>query len=320
MAAARQYDIPGSGTIPHALVQAYPDELTAFRAVAGDPARVLAAARHLRRGAGTGTRHLAGKESASTTGHRLTAVRLDSGDLDADSRLCRTRLDEEGLDDVKVLVSGDMDEFRIAELVAAGAPVDGFGVGGNLGVGLGSVESGTVGGVIGAVYKLAWYGGDGDERPLPGSSWRAAATRAPGRARRWHIASGDFDHDLVALEGESPPPSGRALMQPMIEDGHLVADMPSIGETKERATASLASLPPSLRQLTAESPYEVRMSDALRRSGSDRRLADQWVAPPGCRASRRSDRDATSAGRRPHASSTVRVSRASDTGGLRPYL
>ena len=73
----------------------------------------------------------------------------------------RRVLDEAG-HETKVLVSGDIDEFRIADLLRAGAPIAGFGVGGNLAVGLGTVASGTVGGVLGAVYKLVWYEGVGD--------------------------------------------------------------------------------------------------------------------------------------------------------------
>ncbi len=107
-----------------------------------------------------------------------------------------SRLDDAGLHDVKVLVSGDIDEFRIAEILGAGAPVDGFGVGGNLGVGLGTVASGTVGGVIGAVYKLVWFDSD-SEHP---SRIKIAGGKStwPGRKQVYRI--GTFERDLIALE------------------------------------------------------------------------------------------------------------------------
>ena len=147
-------------------------------------------------------------DARARLGHELVAVRLDSGDLLADSKHVRRVLDEAGLHETKVLVSGDIDEFRIADLLQAGAPIAGFGVGGNLAVGLGTVASGTVGGVLGAVYKLVWYEGVGDPAriKLAGekSTWpgrklvyrigavrgrRHPARRRAGAARRHSLAA-----------------------------------------------------------------------------------------------------------------------------------
>jgi len=269
VAAAREYDIPGSGTIPHALVQAYADELTAFRAVAAAlPAYSLLLDTYDVR---QGLEHaiVASREARDAYGHRMTAVRLDSGDLEADSRMCRSWLDEAGMHDVRVLVSGDIDEYKIERFLADGAPIDGFGVGGNLGVGLGTVESGTVGGVIGAVYKLAWYGGDGDE----GASARIKLAGGGGKStwpgQKVACRVGEFDHDVIGLEEEPAPGNSRRLLQPVVEGGHLIADVPSMKEARARAECSLASLPERLRALTVAQPYEVRMTDAVQRLRED---------------------------------------------------
>ena len=165
--------------------------------------------------------------------------------------------------DVKVLVSGDIDEYKIETMVSAGAPVDGFGVGGNLGVGLGTVESGTVGGVIGAVYKLAWYGGDGDEAESARIKLAGGGDKSTWPGKKTPYRVGAFDHDLIALDGEAPPANSRPLMTTIVENGHLVAEVPSIKEAKSRALASLESLPERLRALTVDEPYDVRMSDAV---------------------------------------------------------
>lgn len=263
VAAARVYDIPGSGTIPHALVQAYRDELTAFRAVADTLPRFSLLLDTYDVASGLENAIIVGKETAGS-GHELVSVRLDSGDLAGDARLCRQRLDEEGMHDVKVLVSGDMDEFRIRDLVAAGSPIDGFGVGGNLGVGLGAIESGTVGGVIGAVYKLAWYGGDNDEGASARIKLAGGGDKATWPGQKVPYRVGGFDHDVIALEGEPAPANSRSLMETVIRDGHLVKDAQSIKEARERAMASLASLPPALRELSVTEPYSVRMSDGVR--------------------------------------------------------
>lgn len=265
VAAAKEYDIPSSGTIPHALVQAFADELTAFRAVAQalPEYSLLLDTYDVSRGIDHAI--TVGKEFAATHDHHLLAVRLDSGDLDADSRMVRARLDAAGMPQVKVLVSGDIDEYKIQTLVGAGAPVDGFGVGGNLGVGLGTVESGTVGGVIGAVYKLVWYGGDDDEAAAARIKIASGGGKSTWPGRKVPYRIGDFEWDVIALEDEPAPVNGRSLLQPVIEKGHLIADVPSIKAARERAQASLAALPERLRALTVGEAdrYQVEMSAAV---------------------------------------------------------
>jgi len=265
VAAAKTYGIPTSGTIPHALVQAYADELTAFREIAATlPEFALLLDTY---DVHTGIRHaiIAGKEAQEQHGHRLTAVRLDSGDLDQDSRMVRAALDDAGMTDVRVLVSGDIDEWKVRELVAAGAPVDGFGVGGRLGVGLGTIESGSLGGVIGAVYKMVWYGGDADEDAAARIKLAGGGDKStwPGIKTPYRI--GTFDHDVIALAEEPIPTNGRSLLEPLIVDGHLIHDLPTLKETRDRAQQSLAVLPASLRALTvaADAQYPVIMSDAV---------------------------------------------------------
>jgi nicotinate phosphoribosyltransferase len=265
--AARLLGIPESGTIPHALVQAFPDELTAFRAVAAalpeysllidtyDVSRGIAHAIQVAR------------ESREETGHTLIAVRLDSGPLEEGSRLMRRELDAAGLQDVRVLVSGDIDEYRIERLMTAGAPVDGFGVGGNLGVGLGTVESGTVGGVIGAVYKLAWL----DDAGEFGSRMKIAGGKStlPGRKLPWRV--GEFEHDIVQLEGEAPPDDARLLLTPVVVDGEIVYRAPTLTEIRDRAQVSRQALPESLRALTCEASYPVHKSEALQALAAETR-------------------------------------------------
>ena len=126
--------------------------------------------------------------------------------------MVRQRLDDAGLTDVKVLVSGDIDEYRIETILGAGAPVDGFGVGGNLGVGLGTIDSGTVGGVIGAVYKLVWFDSDPDQ---PGRIKLAGGKSTwPGRKQVYRMNG--FERDIIQLDGEPAPEGGRALLEPIV--------------------------------------------------------------------------------------------------------
>ena len=260
VAAARHLGIPGSGTIPHAIVQAFPDERTAFREIAAMmPAYTLLIDTYdVDQGIDNAIE--AGKNEAATgSGHRLTAVRIDSGDLGAWAKLVKARLMAANMPDVKVLVSGDIDEFKAKELLDSGAPIDGFGVGGNLGVGLGTIESGSVGGVIGAVYKLAHIDGPAEQdarMKIAGgkSTW-------PGRKTVYRI--GDFDHDVVALESEPAPGGSRALLQPWMLEGELIAPTPGLVEIRGRALANLAALPDHVKELTISQPYDVRFSAGI---------------------------------------------------------
>lgn len=259
VAAAKDYDIPSAGTIPHALVQAFPDELSAFRTVAETmPTYTLLLDTY---DVARGTDHAitVALETRATMGHRLSAVRLDSGDLDEDSRMVRAKLDAAGLQDVRILVSGDIDEFKIEALLGAGAPIDGFGVGGNLGVGLGTIHSGTVGGVIGAVYKLVWYEADG----MAPARIKLAGGKSTWPGRKMPYRIGAFERDVISLEDEAPPRESRPLLRPFIRDGHIVRDMPDMKTIRATALASLDALPERVRALTPDEPYPVDWSRGM---------------------------------------------------------
>src|SRR6202521_3396707 len=62
-------------------------------------------------------------------GRQPAGVRLDSGDLAKDSRWVRQQLDRARWKDVKIFASGDLDENKIAALLAKHAAIDSFGVG-----------------------------------------------------------------------------------------------------------------------------------------------------------------------------------------------
>ncbi len=129
-----------------------------------------------------------------TLGHTLAAVRLDSGDLVADSIYIREQLDQAGLNDVRILGSGDLDEWKITELLEAGAAIDSFGIGTTLGSGAGSVEQNISGGSLGTVYKEVWYVDEaGTEYPKmklagPKSTWpgKKEIYRHPRLGRGYH--------------------------------------------------------------------------------------------------------------------------------------
>jgi nicotinate phosphoribosyltransferase len=256
LAAARRFGIPSSGTIPHALVEAFPSEAAAFQAVAEtlDSYSLLLDTYDVERAIQTAI--TVALETERRTGHRLASVRLDSGDLVADSRLVRATLNAAGLTEVGILASGDLDEWRIGELLAEGAKIDGFGVGTSLATGAGSVAHGVEGGALGAVYKLAW---------LEGSA--AAPIKIAGEKSTWPgkkqvVRKGTFEGDVIQLEDEPISAGSRPLLVPAMIDGQMV-ELPALGGIRDRAAASLAQLPPAYRSLHAAAEYSVGRSARL---------------------------------------------------------
>jgi nicotinate phosphoribosyltransferase len=259
LAAASQFGIPTSGTIPHALVQAFPSEEEAFRAVAEslDNYTLLLDTYDVRRAIETAI--AVARDCESRTGHRMVGVRLDSGDILGDSRHVRKVLDESGFAHVRILASGDMDEFKICELEAAGAPINAYGVGTSIGVGAGSVERKIEGGALGAVYKLVWYGPE-----MQGARIKVAGQKSTWPGRKQVSRLDGYAGDVIHLEDEPSPPNSRPLLQPVLSGGlTLAGSSPSLAAIRERAAASLAGLPEQYLDIEGAPEYPVRRSERL---------------------------------------------------------
>jgi nicotinate phosphoribosyltransferase len=188
-------------------------------------------------------------------------VRLDSGDLVADSIYIREQLDQAGLNAVRILGSGDLDEWKITELLEAGAAIDSFGIGTTLGSGAGSLEQHSLGGSLGTVYKEVWYVDEGGtEYPKlklagPKSTW-------PGKKEIYRHPH--WEEDIIQLSHEPRPDGYQRLLRPVMRNGEMIpGSLPPLSEIRELAQANLASLPANYRALTVEQPYPVHFSASL---------------------------------------------------------
>ncbi len=264
VAAANAFEIPISGTIPHALIQVFDGEREAFQAVArAHPRfRLLLDTYDTRRGAELAAE--VGVWARDELGHELVAVRIDSGDLDALSRDVRGILDRAGLTATQILASGDLDEWAVERLVAAGAPIDGFGVGTALVNGLGSLAHAAEGGALGGVYKLAWVQTEGNHAAHPALKIAGPKTTWPGV--KTIVRAHDFSGDIIMLDDEALPAGYATVLQPAIRDGQIIA--PFAGDTlaaaAQRTRDDLAALPADYRALRPITPYPVAYSAALR--------------------------------------------------------
>jgi nicotinate phosphoribosyltransferase len=174
----------------------------------------------------------------------------------------RAVLDEAGLAETRLLGSGDLDEYKIRDLLAEGAPFDAFGVGTSLGVGAGSLEHDVEGGALGGVYKLVAYV-DAQGETVPKVKLAGDKTTLPGAKEVYRV--GAYAEDVVQLADEPrPSPDADRLLKPVLRGGGpLPGAMPPLSEIWELASRNLERMPSVYRQLDQPATYPVRYSDAL---------------------------------------------------------
>ncbi len=145
-------------------------------------------------------------------GHTLVAVRLDSGDILGNSLYVREQLDAAGLTNVRIIASGDLDEWKIFDLVQAGAAIDAFGVGTALGAGSGSAERGFAGGALGAAYKAVWHvEEDGTEY----STIKLAGSKSTWPGKKEIYRHPGWEEDVIQLAQEPHPEQYQRLLRPV---------------------------------------------------------------------------------------------------------
>lgn len=253
--AGMAYGLPVYGTMAHSYIMSYDDELDAFRAYARsfpDACLLLIDTYDTVQGARNAA--AVGAELRER-GHRLRGVRLDSGDLLDLSRRVRRVLDEGGAGDAQILASGDLNEDRIRDLLDAGAPIDSFGVGTEMGT---SYDAPAVGGV----YKLV--------EDVRGYRVKRSAGKAtlPGRKQVWRLTrDGVMQEDVIALY-DDPAPSGlppettcRPILTEVMRGGRRIGREP-LDVERRRCAAALAALPPRQREPDGGA-YPVRRSARL---------------------------------------------------------
>ncbi len=205
-----RFGIPVVGTAAHSWVLSFETEAEAFR--------------ELQQLLGSDTVQLIdsydtidGAHLAARLGKPLWGVRIDSGNILPLSREVRRILDNAGLRDTKIMASGDLDESKIAAIVAAGAPVDAFGVGTELATS-GDAPS------MGAIYKLVEIEHAGQTRYTAKNS--PDKQTLPGAKQLFRYP----DYDLVGLHDECAG-GAEALLKPVIIGGRLIEPLPEIGRS-----------------------------------------------------------------------------------------
>jgi nicotinate phosphoribosyltransferase len=246
--AGHRFGVPIFGTMAHSFVMAYTKEEDAFREFQRlfPESSVLLVDTY---------DTLAAIDKIIENNLRPTAVRLDSGDLLDLSKRARRKLDQAGLGETRIFASGDLDEFAIADLLARGAPIDGFGVGTALAT---SKDAPALGGV----YKLV------DLRSQQGILYRAKFSEekvtypGPKQVFRFRDSGGHYRGDVIARASEEYP-EAIPLLQPVMREGKRIMPSIAIRDVRLRAMEELARLPAGCRGLRQHDPYRVSFSQQL---------------------------------------------------------
>lgn len=245
VAAAAAYGIEASGTMAHAYIEAFPDEETAFRAFARThpgPVTFLVDTYDTASGVATAARVLSDLESGPSG-----AIRLDSGDLGEQAVRAREILDAAGLPEVRIVVSGGLDEYSVEELVHSGAPVDVFAVGTRMGVSADAAALDTA-------YKLIAYDG------TPVMKLSSAKATAPGTKQVWRRPG---YADVIGERDELPPGGGAPLLETVMREGRRTGAPDTLDRARRRFDTDLAELPPHARRIRHPVPPRPATSAGL---------------------------------------------------------
>ncbi len=236
--AGRRHGIPTGGTTAHAFVLAHATETQSFvaqQATLGPGSTYLVDTFDV----------LAGIRNAiDVVGPEIGAIRIDSGDLLADSVTARVLLDDLGATGCRIVVSGDLDEFRVARLEAASAPIDAYLVGTSLVTGSGHPTASMV-------YKLVSIADDDN----PDSELRAVGKLSPGKhtiggrksVQRTLDLDGNFSAEVLSVLPVELPDDCMSPQVALICDGVPAVDLTDPGESRRRCAERRARLEPADR-------------------------------------------------------------------------
>jgi nicotinate phosphoribosyltransferase len=247
--AAYELGIPPIGTVAHSWVMAYDDEYESFKdfhTVFPDNAVILIDTYDTIKGA----------KLATKIGKKLKGVRLDSGNLTSLSKRVRKILDDAGLAQVKITASGDLNEYKISQMLAEGACIDSFGVGTEM---VTSKDTPALGGV----YKLVEQEKEGIMIPKMKFSKDKATCPSKKQVYRFFNKRGMLKKDIVGLIDEDF--DAEKLLLPIMKKGRLIYKIPTVQQIQKTTERNIFQLPDKFKDLDCKTEYSVTISKRLKR-------------------------------------------------------
>lgn len=247
--AGYRFGIPVLGTTAHSWTMAFQDEQEAFKnylQIFGTGATFLIDTYNTKQGA----------KNAMAVAKEFKAVRIDSGNLETEAKGVRTLLDENGYSNVKIILSSDLNEYKIQSLIENGTPVDLFGVGTQVAV---SYDAPALQGV----YKLV------EIKEQATVQYRAKYSpnkmTLPGRKQIWRYLDGreKISHDTLALIHEDYSSEAKALIKTYIRSGKVTSEAVGLSAARENWLKQFKSLPDNVLNLTQKARWPVKLSPGL---------------------------------------------------------
>jgi len=257
--AAYELGIPPVGTIAHSWVMVFGNEVESFHkyheTFPDDTVLLIDTYNTL-----TGAQH------AAAIGEKLKGVRIDSGNLPELSREVRKILNSRGMNHVRIIASGDLNEDRIDDLLKNEAPIDSFGVGTEM---VTSKDAPALGGI----YKLVEQEHGG--KPIPKMKLSKDKLTYPHKKQIYRVVdkNNNFVEDIVGLENERR--DRNALLIQVVKEGKICYTLPALQEIQNNASDNIARLPEPYKRLRNAEAYPVKKSPALE---TKKREAEQFLS------------------------------------------
>ena len=237
--------IISSGTMAHSFIQKFDTEEEAFDAyynIYGKNSILLIDTYDTEKAA----------KKACKYGNSIKGVRIDSGDLIKHSRKVRKILDDNGCDKVIIVASSDLNEYKIQNFIRKNAPIDAFGIGTELAT---SRDDPTISGV----YKLVEY------NSIPKIKISEEKITFPGKKQIYRLygEEGFYKEDVLMLENEKEPVNSEKLLIPIIKNGQLIYQNPTLSEIQNYYSKTIKKLPGNFKKLEESHNFKVRISTEL---------------------------------------------------------
>ena len=237
--------INSTGTMAHSFVQRFDNELESFKTyfdIYDESSILLIDTYDTEKGA----------EKSTQFGNELKGVRIDSGDLAEHAKKVRKILDDHGSEDVLIVASSDLNEFKIKELIDKDAPIDIFGVGTELAT---SRDDPSISGV----YKLIEYNNN------PKIKVSEDKITYPGIKQIFRIYDTNkmFKNDRLALYNETKPADAEILLKPIMKNGELITELVELNDIQRFYKKNVEKLPDKYKSLDPSPILELKISDNL---------------------------------------------------------